>query len=230
MFNFKELASKLSTIKPVSIKATYFRFIGLQYLQSPLSAICSKMHGGRYNFKNSFETLCCAPNPESATKESVRGFSLKFSPKVLISIDITVSRVIDLGDSSVLKTLEIDPKKLLVAWRKAQNINNEEAYTQKLGRVIFASEQFEAIRYPSAMVKNCYNLAVFPERLLKTSRLKIFDPSGIIEQVLQGKTVSPEIRKGLGIKPIPKSKFEKYQDAAKETIKEIAKKVNKKVK
>jgi hypothetical protein len=32
-----------------------------------------------------------------------------------------------------------------------------------------------------------YNLAVFPERLLKNSKIKIYDPDKIIEQVIQGK-------------------------------------------
>lgn len=186
MFNYKWLVSELSTISPVSAKATYFRFIGLQYLQEPLSGIGSIIWGGRYNLKNSFETLYLALNPETATKESTRG-SFKFSPKVMMSIDVNISNVIDLGDSSVLKRLKIDQEDLSVAWRKVQNIDNGEACTQKIGRAVFNCGCFEAIRYPSAMVKNRYNLAVFPDRLLKNSTIRIYDPDRIIEHVIQGK-------------------------------------------
>jgi RES domain-containing protein len=187
LFNFKTVSLKLPAIKPIAIKATYFRFIGLQYLQSPLSAIGSMVFGGRYNYKNSFETLYLAPNSEAAIKESTRGFSMKILPKVLMSIEVTLCNVIDLGDQSVLNELKINIDELFVPWRKVQNINSEEAFTQKLGRAIFACGHFEAIRYPSAMIKNHYNLAVFPERLSKKSTIKIYDPEKIIEHTLQGK-------------------------------------------
>jgi RES domain-containing protein len=189
LLNYRGLVSKLSSIKPVAIKATYFRFIGLQYLQSPLSAIGSILFGGRYNLKNSFETLYLAPSPEIAIKESVRGFSVKFPPKIVMSIEVNVQNVIDLGDSEILEKLKLDSKELSCAWRKVQNLDNEEAYTQKIGRAVFSCGHFEAIRYPSALVKKQHNLAVFPERLLKESVIKIYDPDRIIEQVIQGKQV-----------------------------------------
>jgi RES domain-containing protein len=187
LLNFKAVSLKLPEIEPVPIKATYFRFIGLQYLQHPLSAIGSIIFGGRYNHKNSFETLYLAPNPEAAIKESTRGFSIKFPPKVLMSIDVTLGKVIDLGDQSVLDELKIRADDLVVAWRKCQNIDDEEVLTQKLGQAIFRSGHFEAIRYPSAVIKKHYNLAVFPDRLLKDSKIRIYDPDKIIEQTIRGK-------------------------------------------
>ena len=48
-------------------------------------------------------------------------------------------------------------------------------------------KKFEGIRYPSAVLKDKYNLAIFPDRLKKGSEVKVYDPDRLIEQVVLGK-------------------------------------------
>jgi hypothetical protein len=104
-----------------------------------------------------------------------------------MTIEVNLNRVIDFGDLKVLDVLKIDAHDLAVAWRKVQNIDSTEAITQKIGRAIYSNGCFEAIKYPSARIDGQYNLAVFPDRLMKDSKIVIYDPDKIIERAIYGK-------------------------------------------
>ncbi|MBU4257577.1 RES family NAD+ phosphorylase [Patescibacteria group bacterium] len=144
------------------------------------------MCGGRYNLKNTFEVLYMAPDLETAIAETKKPHNFKLPPKIIITIDVNVQEIVDLEDTQIVKTLDIDTGQLFGPWRVPINT---ESYTQTLGRLIYESKNFEGIRYPSAApsVKNKYNLAIFPDRLKKGSEIRVYDPEKLVEQVILGK-------------------------------------------
>lgn len=181
-----ELNSVLKNLPGISIKKSYYRFIGIKYLKDPLSALGSKKNGGRYNFKDAFEVLYIAPDPQTAVQETLQNINFRFPPKAIITIDVEVQEIINLKDEKTINTLGIYTEKLHRPWRKFQDIEGKESYTQTLGKSIYEAQKFEGIQYPSAKVKGKYNLAIFPERLKKGSLITVYDPDKLLEQYLKG--------------------------------------------
>ncbi|MCJ7472584.1 MAG: RES family NAD+ phosphorylase [Actinobacteria bacterium] len=186
MISPEELKDILKQRRGISFDTFFYRFMGIEYLKNPLSGLGSLEHGGRYNyFKDRFEVIYLAPDPETATAESTRDAML-ITPRAMITIKVTLQKVIDLKDTKVINALGINEQELCCPWRKIQDIDEEKAYTQILGHMIYKSQEFEAIHYPSVQKKGKYNLAIFPERLEKDSELKVYDPDKKIGQVIKG--------------------------------------------
>lgn len=179
----KAIKESLNFIQGTAIKRSFYRFIGIEYLKDLLGTI-GALKGGRYNLKNAFEVLYMAPDPETAIAETTKSHNFRFPPKMIVTIDINVQHILDIEDKQTINLLGIDPEKLFCAWRIP---SNKESYTQILGYLIYESKKFEGIRYPSAVVKDKYNIAIFPDRLKKGSEVKVYDPDKLIEQVILGK-------------------------------------------
>lgn len=181
---YDNLKRILENLPGISIKQPYYRIMGLRYLRNPLSALGSKLAGGRYNYIGECEVLYAAPDAQTAVQETLKNINFRFSPKSIITIEVEVQEVVDLEDSKVIDVLGIEVDKLFLPWRKIQDIDQEKAYTQILGELIYNSKQFEGIRYPSVKVEGKYNLAIFPDRLKKGSGVKVYDPDKLLEQVI----------------------------------------------
>ena len=185
MKSLEEFKKILKILPGASINAYFYRFIKIGHLKDPLSGLGSLEHGGRYNFRGSFEVVYLAPDPETAIAEGSRDKYL-IPPSVLITIEVNLQKVIDLEDSKTANALGINEQELYCPWRKIQDVDGKEAYTQIFGRMIYESWVIEAIRYPSVVKKGKYNLAVFVKRLKKDSELKVYDPDKKISQVIKG--------------------------------------------
>lgn len=183
---YDELKDILEKAPGISIKKSYYRIIGVKYLKNPLSALGSKLTGGRYNYIGEFEVLYLAPNPQTALQETLKNINFRFPPKSLITIEVNTKYILNLRAKKVTSALGIDIEKLFLPWRKIQDIDQEKAYTQVLGQAVYESKIFEGIQYPSAKVRGKYNLAIFPDRLRKESSIKVYDPDKILEQVIVG--------------------------------------------
>lgn len=181
----REIKEYLSGTTGIAIKRPYYRFIGIEYLNDPLSAVYSKANGGRYNFRNAFGVLYLAPDPYTAMKEVSKDVDFRFPPKALITIDVDIQSVFSLKDDDILNALQIERHILLSPWRKAQDIEGREADTQFLGRMIYEVRKFEGIHYPSVVDNSKYNLAVFPDRLKEGSAINIYDPQKILRQSIK---------------------------------------------
>lgn len=179
----KAIKDSLRSIQGVAIKRSFYRFIGIEYLKNLLGTIGS-LKGGRYNLKNTFEVLYMAPDPETAIAETIKFHNFRSPPKMIVTIDVHIQHILDLEDTQTIETLGIDTERLSTAWRIP---SDKESYTQTLGCLIYKSKKFEGIHYPSAVVKDKHNLAIFPDRLKKGSEIKVYDPDKLIEQVLLGK-------------------------------------------
>lgn len=105
---------------------------------------------------------------------------------MLVTIEVNLQRVIDLEDSKTINALGINEQELYCPWRKIQDVDGKEAYTQIFGCMIYESQVIETICYPSVVKKGKYNLAIFIKRLKKDSELKVYDPDKKISQVIKG--------------------------------------------
>lgn len=183
MRSIKDFQNQLRKISGIPIEEPYYRYLGIQYLNDPLAALQSKLNGGRYNYRGAFEALYMAPDPITAVKEGSKNFDFKFPPKAIITIEVEVRDIIDLENQETIKTLGITKSNLLKPWRESQDIFEDEAYTQVIGRLIYESNKFEGIRYPSAKVDGKYNLMIFPDRLKNISQTSVYDPDKILEKI-----------------------------------------------
>jgi RES domain-containing protein len=107
-------------------------------------------------------------------------FPVKGPPRLLLSVEVTLSAVLDLTQAEFQQALGTNLQELTGSWVAA---NDQEviAPTQRLGRVCNELGMIEALRVPSARDPRAFNLAVFPDRLANGSSLHVFDDSGIIE-------------------------------------------------
>lgn len=177
-----QFTAGLKKMDGIPVHAPFFRSLDLSFIHDPLSSLGAKKHGGRYNQKGLFEVLYLAPDPETALKEGRKSFSSYLPPTAVITAEVQLQKVVDLQNEGVLKELGIRSENLFMSWALAE----KETYTQKLGRLIYESKLFEAIRYPSPKVAGKYNLAVLSDCLLKGSRVVVYDPDQKIKTELFG--------------------------------------------
>lgn len=90
MKSTREFQKQVKRIQGISIRKEYYRFVAIEYIKDSLSALYSKLKGGRYNFKESFEALYLAPAPNTAIKEGSYEAYLKFKPKAIITVEVEV--------------------------------------------------------------------------------------------------------------------------------------------
>jgi len=112
----KEIRTVLQSLKSVAIEDSFSRSVGVKNINDLLSSMGSWMIGGRYNLKNRFEVLYMAPDPKTALEEVIKRYPFKIPPQVIITIDVTVQRILDMEDQYVLDMLGIDTTRLLSPW------------------------------------------------------------------------------------------------------------------
>ncbi len=148
--------------------------------QDILSAKGNFHAGGRFNYKGAFEVLYLSCDPHTCLEETTKslqrnGFEIaKTLPRVVIGIEVNLSRVLDLTVSEIRRRLGITKQILITSnWMNTQNADNKEAITQQIGRLA-REAGFEAILVHSAVTRG-KNLDIFPDRLLPSSSLKIIN-------------------------------------------------------
>ncbi len=186
MADATELASALQSLEPTSLEQTFFRVIHAKYAATALSAVGSYHFGGRYNPADAFEVLYLADSPVTALEEveallrtdsDLQG--VKGPPRIVLSVECTLQRVLQLRDKA-LRTLGLTVEEVIAPWREDLR-RNQTPVTHVIGRVSFERGDVEALLVPSAKNPATLNLAVFPDRLLEGSSLRVFDDSGIID-------------------------------------------------
>ena len=187
-----------ATVEARPFAGSIYRFIGSQFLASPLSSAGSKLHGGRFNPPGAFEVLYTALDVETALAE--REGILLAAPGVrlargvrtgaLLRIRCHLSRVLDLREERVRERLGLTLASLLGPWLPWNATSSERgapaafAPSQRVGLAAYESRRFEAILSPSAKDVHGSCLAIFPDRLRRGSRLTIDDPEGVIRAAL----------------------------------------------
>jgi RES domain-containing protein len=162
------------------LRGFFFRGIPLKYVATPLSALGSKLSGGRYNAAGAFEVHYLAPNPEVALRETraiaSRSMPRRIAPLTLFSVDVELQHVVDLTNDGVLQALRLAATSLTTDWR-AMVLNGQTPITHDIGAAARAVG-VEALIYPSARVPGAADLAVIIDRLRRGSRLRINPPDG----------------------------------------------------
>lgn len=146
--------------------------------QDILLAKGSKITGGRFNFKGTFEVLYLSCDVHTCIEETTHaarssGFDVaKMLPRTTVGVKVRLSRVLDFTRIGILRQIGISKSVLAgTDWERIQNVENKEAVTQSIGR--FAKQVgFEAILVPSAVWRG-KNLDIFPDNVLPSSEIHV---------------------------------------------------------
>jgi RES domain-containing protein len=106
--------------------------------------------------------------------------SAKSSPRILLSVEVTLQAVLDVTNPNVQEALGTNLQELTGAWI-AMNASGHIAPTQRLGQAAYDHGGIEALHVPSAQDPRAANLAVFPDRLKTGSRIRVYDEDGLID-------------------------------------------------
>jgi len=177
----QKLERILASLAGTAQRGTFFRSIDLQWLLkgTPLSAIGSRIHGGRYNHKGDFEAFYLSDTQETALYETEAIFKIvgvvvgvRQPPRAMLSLDYKLQHIVDLRASDILKGLGVTIADLRRPWKLAQ-AENRPVLTQRIGAAA-RSIDVEALLVPSARVSGGTNLVVFPDRLRRDSSIELY--------------------------------------------------------
>jgi Uncharacterized conserved protein len=160
-------------------KGTIYRVTTLKYAdpRTMLYGQGSYRNGGRWNAIGSFRAIYGSTEDIVALSESkvtaaYANLPYPFrEPRLIVALDVELSRVIDLTVDATLKILGVSDEELRREdWRKVQG-QGFESFTQSLGRAIFAAKG-EGLLARSARVENGVNAAYFPENKSRGSQVR----------------------------------------------------------
>lgn len=149
------------------------RHISSQY--EPLNSLGSLKAGGRWNPTGEYGALYSALEEETAIAELHRlaqrqGLNVDdLAPRDLVSIRVSLSKVLDLTDKKILERVGISESDI---------VGNDASLCLEISRLA-RTAGFEAILAPSATKKGAV-LVVFPDRLRPASRLEVVGKKKIL--------------------------------------------------
>ena len=138
----------------------------------------------RFNPAGLFSMLYLAADVETALAEVSLTLGTS-DPYTVVSINGVLVGLLDVTDAAVMQRLGTNAQELTGNWRMFA-MENREAPTQTLGRVMFETTAAIGLRYPSARRAQGSCLAVFADRLVEggASYLEVRDSGGTMWQRL----------------------------------------------
>jgi RES domain-containing protein len=137
-------------------------------------------YGGRWNAVGSFRAVYGSTEDTVAVAESranaeYAGMSYPFrTPRLLVTIEFSLRRVVDLSFEQVRKDLDINLEMLSQEdWRKIQE-QRRESFTQTLGRAVFENGG-EGLLAPSARIPSGVNVVYFPWNKQGASVARVYE-------------------------------------------------------
>lgn len=186
----KALEHALKDLPPTLWTGVAYRLIPAQFAGTALSSIGSFRRGGRYNPKETFEALYLADTPLTALQEinlvrvtDAAILSAKSSPRLLLSVEVALSAVLDMTTAQTQSKLSTNLQELTGSWLVI-SASGQAAPTQTLGAAAYRQKNVEALRVPSAQDPSATNLVIFPDRLHQGSQVRVYDDSGLIDATL----------------------------------------------
>jgi len=153
----------------IAIEAAFSRCVSRR--RDPLSAEGARLLGGRFN-PVGCPALYLASTPTLAVAEALQLSSIygvvRFNPRLLVSIDIALTRVLDLTAEKNLERAGLTFADMQSDWRGAV----EPTLAQRIG-LQARDSRVEAILFASRIEPGAMNLCVFRENLLADSRLSV---------------------------------------------------------
>jgi RES domain-containing protein len=160
-----------------------YRVTTLKY-RDPLEILLGQgsfLNGGRWNAIGCFRAVYGSTDDVVALAESKANAdyaNLPYpfrEPRLIVAIEVSLCRVVDLTDRETLKVLEATEEELRREdWRKVQE-QGFESFTQALGRAVFAAKA-EGLLARSVRVKDGINVAYFPQNKASESEVRLWEP------------------------------------------------------
>jgi RES domain-containing protein len=163
-------------------KGTIYRVTTLRYAgaRTILYGEGSYRNGGRWNAIGSFRAVYGSTEDKVALAESkvtAEYANLPYpfrEPRLVVALDVELSRVIDLTVDATLEALSVTDEELRREdWRKVQE-QGFESFTQALGRAVFTAKG-EGLVAHSARVENGTNVAYFPENKARGGKVRLWE-------------------------------------------------------
>jgi RES domain-containing protein len=153
----------------VPVRGEWFRCVSLK--RDPLSSEGARLVGGRLNTVGE-PAIYLASAPTLAVAENLKLASLfdveAFPPRLLVTIEVTLTQVVDLRYERVRSILGITMGDLTCDWRSESGASP----SQLLGLRLL-DLKFEAAICPSAIEPDSANLVVFVRNVDPTQSLRI---------------------------------------------------------
>lgn len=117
-------------------------------------------------------------------REMWRGTPAERQPTLMFSARVWLHKIVDLGNSDVMRALALSPEDLYGDWR----LLAAETRLQEIGGAISRQRGIAAIRFPSAaghrVRRSGWNVAIFPTALKSPDRVEILGNSADPLEVL----------------------------------------------
>jgi len=161
-------------------KGTIYRVTTLKYREPRIILFGegSYRNGGRWNAIGSFRAVYGSVDDVTALKESKANAEYAHlpypfrEPRLIVTVDVSLSRVVDLTAGDTLKALNVTEEELRTEdWRKVQE-QGFESLTQALGRAVFEARG-EGLLAFSARVAKAINVAYFPQNKLRGNHVRL---------------------------------------------------------
>ena len=161
-------------------KGTIYRVATAKYAdeRSFLFGEGSFLYGGRWNAIGSFRAVYGSTDDVVALAESKANAEYANLPypfretRLVVALDVALSRVVDLTVTETLDALGVTEEELRREdWRKVQE-QGFESLTQALGRALFAGKA-EGLVARSARVEKGINIAYFPQNKQRGSEVRL---------------------------------------------------------
>jgi RES domain-containing protein len=176
----RRLREERSLLKPWS--GSGYRVTTLDH-PTPKSILLGQgsfLHGRRWNAIGSFRAVygCTEDTVAVAESRATADYArvpVPFrTPRLLIAIEFSLQRVLNLCATDVLKKLGLTADDLRAEDGRKEREQGMESCTQAIGRAIFANDG-ECLLVPSARVSEGVNVVYFPENRRAGSRIRVLE-------------------------------------------------------
>jgi RES domain-containing protein len=179
---FDEFSRRLKESLFQSYTGTIYRVTTLKYRDPRviLFGEGSYRNGGRWNAIESLRAVYGSTDAVVALAEQQANAEYANLPypfretRLVVAVEVALSRVVDLSAAEVLETLGVTEEELRREdWRKVQE-QGFESFTQALGRALFEARA-EGLLARSARVEHGINIAYFPENKQGGSKIRLWE-------------------------------------------------------
>jgi len=178
--DFDQLLHRMTTLsgRADSLRELVFRASEPTYATEGdlLTGEGSRQHGGRWNPRLSFATVYASFSDATALAEAKANhvyYHLNPAdalPRTIVAIDVNLSKVLDLTDGAIRRTLGVSVTRMRNDDWRALNRRGDESLTQATGRAAYQSG-LEGLIVPACDAGK--NLVWFPGNLRGTSKATI---------------------------------------------------------
>ena len=194
-----QLADALEHVVPKPLNGVFHRAVLLKYLMNitgtpePLYSLGAPATGARFTPPGSMPTLYLAETDQTAYAEALQvnralanlrpPLQVPKPPLVLLSVEVQLGTILDLTQDDILSALDTTRAELRAPWR-IKGRRGKRVPTWELGLAVYNGGRFAGLRYESKLRPNAFCIAVFPERLIGSDSIVVYDTDHNISQRL----------------------------------------------